>query len=133
MSLHFYCNGEDNEKEESINKYKDIFTDYVDNPTALKEALIQIFIVGGVPESELNDYVEYLMKKVNKLVEDREFKIKENYPNLSKEDSLIIASYTCEAKNSEFSPYRTLNRNLSSNNREEGLKKVSKYNPRAKV
>ena len=127
MSLHFYCNGEDNEKEESINKYKDIFTDYVDNPPELKEALIQIFISGGVPENELNDYFEHLNKKINKLVEDREFKIKENYPNLSKEDSLIIASYTCEAKNSEFSPYRTLNRNLSSDNREEGLKKVSKY------
>ena len=127
MSLHFYCNGEDNEKEESINKYKDIFIDYVDNPPALKEALIQIFISGGVPENELNDYFEHLNKKINKLVEDREFKIKETYPNLSKEDSLIIASYTCEAKNSEFSPYRTLNRNLSSGNREEGLKKVSKY------
>ena len=127
MSLHFYCNGEDNEKEESINKYKDIFTDYLDNPPALKEALIQIFISGGVPENELNDYFDHLNKKINKLVEDREFKIKENYPNLSKEDSLIFASYTCEAKNYEFSPYRTLNRNLSSNNREEGLKKVSKY------
>ena len=99
MSLHFYCNGEDNEKEESINKYKDILTDYFDNPPSLKEALIQIFISGGVPENELNDYFNHLNKKINKLVEDREFKIKENYPNLSKEDSLIIASYTCEAKN----------------------------------
>ena len=27
----------------------------------------------------------------------------------------------------KFSPYRTLNRNLASGNREEGLKKVSKY------
>lgn len=127
MSLHFYCNGEDNEKEESIDKYKDIFTDFLDNPPSLKEALIQIFISGGVPENELNDYINYLNKKIYKLVEDREIKIKEKYPNLSKEDSLIIASYTCEAKNHEFSPYRTLNRNLASDNREEGLKKVSKY------
>ena len=116
MSLHFYCNGEDNEKEESINNYRDIFTDFLDNPPSLKQALSQIFIAGGVPKN-----------KVNKLVEDRNINIKEKYPNISNEDSLIIASYTCEAKNCEFSPYRTLNRNLASGNREEGLKKVSKY------
>ena len=129
MSLHFYCNGEDNEKEESIDKYMDIFTDFLDNPPSLNEALIQVFIAGGVPEIELNDYVEDLNKKVYKVVEDEEIKIKikEKYPNISKDDSLIIASYTCEAKNKEFSPYRTLNRNLASDNREEGLKKVSKY------
>ena len=127
MSLHFYCNGEDNEKEESIDNYKDIFTDFLDNPPSLKQALSQIFIAGGVPKNELNDYVDDLYNKVNKLVEDRNIKIKEKYPNISKDDSLIIASYTCEAKNYEFSPYRTLNRNLASGNREEGLKKVSKY------
>ena len=127
MSLHFYCNGEDNEKEESIDNYKDIFTDFLDNPPSLKQALSQIFIAGGVPKNELNDYVDDLYNKVNKLVEDRNIKIKEKYPNISNEDSLIIASYTCEAKNCEFSPYRTLNRNLASGNREEGLKKVSKY------
>ena len=129
MSLHFYCNGEDNEKEESIDNYKDIFTDFLDNPPSLKEALIQIFIAGGVPESELDDYVKDLNTKINKFIEDKEInkKIKEKYPNISKDDSLIIASYTCEAKNYEFSPYRTLNRNLASDNREEGLKKVSKY------
>ena len=76
MSLHFYCNGEDNEKEESIDKYMDIFTDFLDNPPSLKEALIQVFIAGGVPEIELNDYVEDLNKKIYKVVEDEEIKIK---------------------------------------------------------
>ena len=55
MSLHFYCNGEDNEKEESINNYRDIFTDFLDNPPSLKQALSQIFTAGGVPKNELND------------------------------------------------------------------------------
>ena len=66
MSLHFYCNGEDNEKEESINNYRDIFTDFLDNPPSLKQALSQIFIAGGVPKNELNDYVDDLYNKVNK-------------------------------------------------------------------
>lgn len=127
MSLHYYCVGEDNEKEESIDNYKDLFVEYLDNPPSLKEALNQIFISGGVPENEVNDYVKDITKKVNKLVEDRDREIKEKYPNISHEDSLIICSYTCEAINSEFSPYRTLNRNLASDNRKEGLKKVSKY------
>ena len=127
MSLHYYCVGEDNEKEESIDNYKDLFVEYLDNPPSLKEALNQIFTSGGVPENEINDYVKDITKKVNKLVEDRDREIKEKYPNISHEDSLIICSYTCEAINSEFSPYRTLNRNLASDNRKEGLKKVSKY------
>ena len=72
-----------NEKEESIDKYMDIFTDFLDNPPSLNEALIQVFIAGGVPENELNDYFVHLNKKINKLVEDRDFKIKEKYPHLS--------------------------------------------------
>ena len=127
MSLHYFCVGEDNEKEESINNYKDLFLEYIDNPPPLKEALKQIFISGGVPENEVNDYVNDITSKVNILYEKRKLIIKEKYPNISFEDSLIICSYTCEAINHEFSPYRTLNRNLASDNRKEGLKKVSKY------
>ena len=127
MSLHYYCVGEDNEKEESINNYKDLFLEYIDNPPPLKEALKQIFIAGGVRENEVNDYVNDITTKVNILYEKRKLIIKEKYPNISFEDSLIICSYTCEAINHEFSPYRTLNRNLASDNRKEGLKKVSKY------
>ena len=127
MSLHYFCVGEDNEKEESINNYKDLFLEYIDNPPPLKEALKQIFIAGGVRENEVNDYVNDITTKVNILYEKRKLIIKEKYPNISFEDSLIICSYTCEAINQEFSPYRTLNRNLASDNRKEGLKKVSKY------
>lgn len=127
MSLHYFCVGEDYEKEESINNYKDLFLEYIDNPPSPEEALKQIFIAGGVPQNEVNDYVNDITKKVNKFFEDRKLKIKKKYPKISDEDSLIICSYTCEAINKEFSPYRTLNRNLASDNRKEGLKKVSKY------
>ena len=127
MSLHFYCVGEDNEKEESIDNHKDLFTEYIDKPPSLKEALNQIFISGGVPDNKVDDYIYDITKKVTKLVEDRQSKIKAKYPNITYEDSLIICSYTREAINSEYSPYKILNRNLASDNREEGLKKVSKY------
>ena len=127
MSLHFYTVGEDDEKEESIDNYKDLFIEYVNNPPSLKEALNQIFISGGVPEKEVNDYIKDITDKIEKIIKDRESKIKEKYPDISHNDSLIISSYTQEAKNSEYSPYRTLNRKLVSDNRKEGLKKVSKY------
>ena len=41
MSLDFYCEEEENNREESINKYKDIFINYESNQPTLSEALIQ--------------------------------------------------------------------------------------------
>jgi hypothetical protein len=53
--------------------------------------------------------------------------INAKYPNISDEDILIICSYTCESIDANFSPYKILNRNLVSENRENGLRIVSKY------
>jgi len=129
MSLHFFAYGEDKEKEESINNYKDLFIQYVDNPPSIKESLRQIFISGGVSDNEVEEYINHMIKKVNKFLNEKErvSKIKDKYPNITHEDSVIITTYTCEALNSEYSPYKILNRNLANDNREEGLKKVSKY------
>ncbi len=52
---------------------------------------------------------------------------KKKYPKITKEDSIIISSYTCESKDNKFSPYKILNINLVSENRKEGLKNISKY------
>lgn len=80
MSLHFYAFGEDKEKEESINNYKDLFIPYIDNPPTIEDALRQIFISGGVPEKEVDEYIIDIIKKVNKLLENKEraSKIKKN-------------------------------------------------------
>ena len=43
MALNFYCEEEENNGEESVNKYKDIFTNYEKNPPSFPEALIQMF------------------------------------------------------------------------------------------
>ena len=39
----------------------------------------------------------------------------------------IISSYTCESKNKKYSPYKLLNKNLVSDNRQEGINNISKY------
>ena len=127
MSLHFFCKNEDNEKEESINNYKDLFKDYVNNPPTLNEALNQIFISGGVPENEVKEYIDDLTKRITKFIEEKKYLIKEKYPNISDNDSYIICSYTSEAKSNEFSPYKILNRNLANDNRKEGIANISKY------
>ena len=41
MSLNFYTEEEDNNKEESIDNYKDLFLPFVDNSPSLSDALYQ--------------------------------------------------------------------------------------------
>ena len=127
MSLHFYSPNEDFEKEESINNYKELFLEYKENPPTLKESLSQLFNSGGVPENEVDEYIEELIENAEETIEKRKNQIEEKYPDITYDDSLIISSYTCEAKKQKYSPYKILNRNLVSENRKKGLKNISKY------
>ena len=43
MSLIFYCEEEENDREESINNYKDLFSIYENNMPNLSDALKQMF------------------------------------------------------------------------------------------
>ena len=81
MSLHFYAIGEDNDKEESINNYKDLFLPYLDNPPSIEDALKQIFISGGLSDNKISLYINDINEKINDLLnkKGRESKIKEKY------------------------------------------------------
>ena len=59
MSLIFYSEEEDNDREESVNKYKNLFSTYENNSPSLKEALTQMF-----------KSIEFSNHKVDQLVED---------------------------------------------------------------
>ena len=61
------------------------------------------------------------------IIEKNIEKIKEKYKNITKEEAMIISSYTCEAKDKNYSPYRLLNKSLVSKNRKYGIENVSKY------
>ena len=52
MSLIYYSEEEENNKEESINKYKDLFLEYEKNLPTLSEALKQMFISYGANEKK---------------------------------------------------------------------------------
>ena len=67
------------------------------------------------------------MYKSNKRIDETEAIIKQKYPNITRDEAIIISTYTCEAYDKNYSPYKILNRNLTAENREEGLKTISKY------
>ena len=127
MSLIFYSEEEENQKEESIDKYKDLFDKYRNNSITLTEALTQMFTSSGVEKNKINNLITDLIQDCENKIETNFDKIKEKYPSLSKDDAIIISSYTCEAADNQYSPYKLLNRNMVSDDRRNGLKKISKY------
>ena len=118
---------EDLSKYESINNYSDIFLNYIVNPPNLKDALNQMLISTGLSLDKVNIISEDIIFKSKMIIEKNLEKIKEKYKNITKEEAIIISSYTCEAKDKNYSPYRLLNKSLVSKNRKYGIDNVSKY------
>ena len=127
MSLNFYIKEEENAREESINRYKYIFRNYEKNPPSLSEALNQIFSSSNLDSKKINELVEDILNKCKGKIDQGFDAIKKKYENITKEDAYIICSYTCESVDRKCSPYRILNQNLVSNNRQTGVNNISKY------
>ena len=127
MSLNFYAEEEGQEKEESLNKYWSLCLDYVIDPPNLREALKQMFISAGADKNEIKDLIEDIESKCEQKLGETFEEIKKKYPNITKDDALIISSYTCESKDKEYSPYRLLNTNMVEKNRKKGIENISKY------
>ena len=125
MSLDFYCKEEENTREESINRYKYIFRNYEKNPPSLSEALAQMFKSSNLYSKKINEFVEDILNKCKGIIEQNFDLIKKEYKNITKEDAYIICSYTCESEDRTYSPYRILNQNLVSNNRQNGVNNIS--------
>ena len=127
MSLNFYIKEEENEREESINRYKYIFRNYEKNPPSLSEALNQIFSSSNLDSKKINELVEDILNKCKGKIDQGFDAIKKKYENITKEDAYIICSYTCESVDRKYSPYRILNQNLVSDYRKNGVLNISKY------
>ena len=112
MSLSFYDVEEGNEKQESINNYYDLFIDCMIKPPNLYEALEQMFTSAGANENEINDLIQDILSKSENKINTTFKEIKNKFPQISKEDAIIISSYTCESKKEGFSPYQLLNTNM---------------------
>jgi len=108
-------------EEESINNYADIFMAYISKPPTLIEALEQLF--NSTRTENSNDIIKEIIY-LSKNTIDRNFdKIKQIYPKISKEESIIIATYIVEMKNTSI--YSIINRTL--NNDMKNIKNISKY------
>ena len=129
MSLDFYCNEEENIREESINKYKNLFINYETNPPTLSEALIQMFESAELDDNKVKELTNDIISKCKVRILPVFDLIKKKYENITIEDAYIICSYTCECepKERKYSPYRILNQNLVSENRKNGVRNISKY------
>jgi hypothetical protein len=127
MSRYFYERIEDIPKNESFNKYQHLFLNYSQSVPSLTEALNQMFSSTDISEQKINELTEDILSKIQKHINIVFEDIKEKYPIIEKEEAMIISSYTCEAFDSNYSPYKILNRKLNEENREEGLKQISKY------
>ena len=128
MSLNFYCKEEENSREESINKYKNIFKNYEKKTPSLSEALNQMFRSAELCKEKITELTEDIINQCKDRIDPDFDSIKKKYENITKEDAYIICSYTCESGiDRTYSPYRILNQNLVSNDRQNGVKNISQY------
>lgn len=128
MSKSFYSENEESNFD-SLNDFEFLLERYSSNPPSLKDALIELFRNGGASQKEAEEIYEHLYLRCQYVVNENWSKIKEQNKNISKNDALIISSYTYEPKHmyEKFSPYRLLNTNLVSTNRKNGVQNVEKY------
>ena len=127
MSLHHFSEKEEKNKPETVNNYKYLFKSYENNLPTLSEALEQMFKSESLDEEDVEELTCDILNKCKNVINNNYVDIKNKYKNLSKEDSEIICAYTCESLNNDYSPYKILNKNLVSQNRREGVEKISKY------
>ena len=98
MSLIFYSEEGENQKEESINKYKDLFDEYKSQSITLTEALIHMYTSSGVEKNKMNVLITDLIKDRKNKIELNLDKIKEKYPSITEDEAIIISSYTWKQK-----------------------------------
>ena len=62
MSLIQYSEAEEIDKEETIEKYKDLFQEYEKNIPTLSDALNQLFISSGVSQQKTDELIKRYIK-----------------------------------------------------------------------
>ena len=129
MSQNFYIENEENSFGESLNNYEFLLKNYSIKPPTLEEALIELFRNAGASEKESKDIYDHLYIICKETINKNWDLIKKQNEDISKEDALIISSYTYEPKimYKKYAPYRLLNTNLVSNDRKGGVINVEKY------
>ena len=126
--IEFYSDSEELSKLESLEKYKYLLEIYKERPT-LKEALLDLFANAKLPQENANELYNNLIAECTHTINKNYDEIKKENPSITKEDALIISSYTYEPKTKyeQYRPYSLLNKNMVSSNRKVGVKNIDKY------
>lgn len=127
MSLYFYDINESIEKEESVDNYKNLFLEYYQKRPTLNEALEHMYFSSGLQPDYSKTLIDSVINKVENFVDNNFTNMREKYPDITKEHAKIISSYTCEAVDKKYSPYKVTNSNLVKEDRRKGVSNVSKY------
>jgi len=127
MSRYCYDKNEIIQKEDSIDDYKNLFSEYYKNCPTLNEALEQMFTSSGINVLQSMNLIAEVMVNVERIININFNRITIKYPDITKEDAEIISSITCEFFLMGYSPYKILNINLMKDDRLSGIKNISKY------
>lgn len=124
----FCLENEENNIEESLNNYKDIFRNYSKNFPTLEEALVELFMNSGAKPNEANNIYKNLNDHCKIYITKNFDAIKQNHPMISENDALVICSYTYEIEMyKNYAPFCLLNKNLVNDNRKKGIQNIEKY------
>ena len=129
MSEKFYSANEELNFDESLNKFEFLFKDMKSKSPSLEEALIDMFMNAQLSKDDSKEIYEHLKLICENRINEKWDLIKQEHPDISREDALIISSYTYEPKTKykKSSPYRLLNTNLVATDRKNGIINVEKY------
>ena len=127
-SRDYYSEKEEKPKEEKfIVDYENIFANYAKSPNhpSLEDALKEMY--SSLDNKKRTEIINEIKDKSGDIIDKNWKEIKKKYPEITEEEATIISSYTCDCEESDYSPYKILNDNLNSENREKGIQQVSKY------
>ena len=126
MFLHYYNKNEEIPKKQTIDDYENIFLEYKDKIPTLYEALYQMYRSLDIADQKAYLLSLNIIDKSKKVIEFNYDLINEKY-GVTKEEAMIIASYSCEAFDSDYSPYKVVNNIMNDENRFKGIRSISKY------
>ena len=127
MSLFFYTGKEDISKKEAINNYNHLSKECIKQTPSLSEALNQMYVSTGLSSQKAYELTNDIVLKSEKIIEFNFDLINVKYPLLTRDETKILSSYICEAKDPYYNPYKILNMNLCEENRNKSIKRISKY------
>ena len=129
MSQKFYSANEELNFDDSLDNFEYLFKDIKTKSPSLKDALMEMFSNAKLSEKDSAKIYDDLMLHCTNRIDDKWEAIKKEHPNISRDDALVISSYTYEPLQmyEKYSPYRLLNSNLVATNRKNGVINVAKY------